>query len=176
MGVYTRAALAAGASRVIAIEPAPENLECLRRTFAREIASGRVTLVEKGVWHQDHVLEMFQQPDNNAADSFVVDWTGRGRKVRLPLTTIDRIVEELNLPRVDYIKMDIEGAERNALDGGVRTLRRFHPAMALCVYHLKDDPVVIPQRVRAAWPGYRQRCGPCLDTNRRFRPQVYFFY
>jgi len=38
IGVYTRVALAAGAKLVVAIEPAPENVECLRRNFAAEIA------------------------------------------------------------------------------------------------------------------------------------------
>ena len=38
-------------------------------------------------------------------------------KVEVPVTTLDKIVEELRLPRVDFIKMDIEGAEREALRG-----------------------------------------------------------
>ena len=50
VGVFTRKALWAGASKVIAIEPAPENLECLRRNFAAEIADGRVVVYPKGVW------------------------------------------------------------------------------------------------------------------------------
>jgi hypothetical protein len=50
IGVFTRKALSAGAAKVIAIEPGPENLECLRRNFATEIADGRVTVYPKGVW------------------------------------------------------------------------------------------------------------------------------
>jgi predicted RNA methylase len=38
IGVFTREALSLGAKLVIAVEPAPENLECLRRNFATEIA------------------------------------------------------------------------------------------------------------------------------------------
>ena len=56
VGVFTRKALWAGASKVIAIEPGPENLECLRRNFASEIADGRVVLYPKGVWNKDDVL------------------------------------------------------------------------------------------------------------------------
>jgi FkbM family methyltransferase len=37
--------------------------------------------------------------------------------MQLPVTTIDHLVEELQLGRVDYIKMDIEGSEREALKG-----------------------------------------------------------
>jgi len=42
VGVYVREALDAGAKLVVAIEPGPENLECLRRNFMTEIAAGRV--------------------------------------------------------------------------------------------------------------------------------------
>ena len=44
VGVTARVWLAAGAIQVVAIEPAPENLECLRRNFKGEIAAGRVLL------------------------------------------------------------------------------------------------------------------------------------
>ena len=43
--------------------------------------------------------------------------------VKVPLTKIDSVVEQLALPRVDYIKMDVEGYEFQALAGMERTLR-----------------------------------------------------
>jgi predicted RNA methylase len=49
VGVYTRRALNEGAAKVIAIEPVPQTVECLRRTFRREIAEGRVVVYQKGV-------------------------------------------------------------------------------------------------------------------------------
>src|SRR5262252_2026765 len=57
VGVFVRKALWAGASKVIAIEPAPENLECLRRTFAHEVARGQVVIYPKGVWGRPDVLK-----------------------------------------------------------------------------------------------------------------------
>src|SRR6185295_19701452 len=126
-----------GASRVIAIEPAPENLLCLRKNLAAEIAAGRVTIYEKGVWDKEDVLTMHIDPNNSAADSFV---GGRhdSQEIQLPLTTVDHMVAELHLNRVDFIKMDIEGAERRAIAGASATIRRFRPRMAITVYHLDD--------------------------------------
>jgi FkbM family methyltransferase len=175
-GLYVRTALGAGASKVIAIEPVPDNMECLRRNLSREIAAGRVVLVTKGVWDKEDSLEISLDRDNAAADSFVIERSGGKLKLRLPLTTIDRIVAELNLPRVDYIKMDIEGAERRALDGARQTIRKYHPHMALCVYHLPDDPPMIDARVAKMWAGYRRSCGPCWLAQSRLMPEVYFYY
>jgi hypothetical protein len=47
-GAFTREALEAGAARVVAVEAAPENLDCLRRNFDPEIAAGRVVVVTGG--------------------------------------------------------------------------------------------------------------------------------
>ena len=68
--MYTREALAEGAKLVVAIEPAPENLECLRRNLADEVAAGRVIIYGKGVWDKEDFLTIRVSPDNPAADSF----------------------------------------------------------------------------------------------------------
>ena len=73
----------------------------------------------------------------------------------MPLTTIDRIVAELDLPRVDYIKLDIEGAESNAIRGASKTLEKFRPRMAIASYHNDDDLEVIPATVLGFQPQYQ---------------------
>jgi len=175
VGVYTREALKNGAKLVVSIEPAPENIECLRRNFASEIAAGRVILYPKGVWDKDEMLVMRVDPDNSAADSFIIRRTGAIETKQLPLTTIDKLVAELKLERVDYIKMDIEGAEQRALQGARETLAKYHPRMALAAYHVPSDPEKMPQLVRQAWPNYRMQCGPCAEANGYVRPDVLYF-
>src|SRR5947209_8241482 len=64
VGVFTREALKHGAAKVIAIEPAPENLEALRRNFKDEIAAGRVVIYPKGVWDKDDVLTLHVDANN----------------------------------------------------------------------------------------------------------------
>jgi hypothetical protein len=61
----------------------------------------------------------------------------------------------LGLDRVDFVKMDIEGAERHALAGASEMIARHRPRMAICVYHLSDDPQVIPAAVLKAIRDYR---------------------
>jgi len=77
VGVYTRDALDSGAKLVVAIEPAPENIECLRRNFAPEVAAGRVIVYPKGVWDKDDFLTLNVDPNNSAADSFLIQRKGR---------------------------------------------------------------------------------------------------
>jgi len=177
LGAYTRKALSEGASKVIAIEPVPANVVCLQRTFSREIAEGKVVVAAKGVWDQEGSMEMYIDSQSPAVHSFVRDFHKENKRVRLPLTTIDRLAGELHLETVNLIKMDIEGAERNALRGAKATLARFHPRLAMCVYHLPDDPKLIPAIATAAWPGYQVRCGACMRREVGYlTPEVYFFF
>ncbi len=179
VGVWTRNALDHGAKLVVAFEPAPENIESYRRNFQGEIGAGRVVLVPKGVWDREDVLVLRRDPHNSAADSFVMLTDGKHEteEVRAPLTTIDREVAELKLDRVDYIKMDIEGAEVRALAGARETLAKFHPRLSIATEHSPADGTAIPHAVRSIWPGYSEQCGPCLETkDGHVRPDVLYFH
>jgi FkbM family methyltransferase len=162
IGTFTDFALERGASQVIAIEPEPRNVECLRRTFAAEISAGRVVIVPKAVWKQTETLT-FLLGQNHATGS-VVRQDGEGGKISVQADTLDNIVRDLGLSRVDYIKMDIEGAERQALLGAQGILKRDKPILRLDSYHLPDDMDVLPGIIRGARPDYSLICGPCSDN------------
>ena len=176
VGVFTRVALAAGARLVVAIEIAPENLECLRRNLEAEVKAGRVVIYPKGVWDKEDVLTLTVAPGNSPADTVVMHPPNSRPGPQVPLTTIDKIVAELKLERVDFIKMDIEGAEQRALKGARQAIERFRPRMSLASYHVPGDAVEIPRLAREGWPGYRVGAGPCSDLRTSVRPDVIYFW
>lgn len=177
VGTFVKTALENGAERVVAIEPAPQTLECLRRNLAAEIAAHRVVVYPKGVWNKEDVLILNEHNDTTAMDSFVIAKdTHKG--IAVPLTTIDKLVSELGLDRVDFIKMDIEGAEQNALAGGRETILKWKPRMEMSVNHLPEDPVKVPQLILGMQPDYKQRFLLCdADWNRWLvRANIIYFY
>jgi hypothetical protein len=93
----------------------------------------------------------------------------------VPVTTVDRLVTELQLSRVDFIKMDIEGAEQKAVAGARNTIARFRPRMALCIYHVQGDEKMVPKLVADAYPGYKTS-RTCFCAQDRVQPEVAFFY
>ncbi|MBI4873948.1 MAG: FkbM family methyltransferase [Acidobacteria bacterium] len=175
VGVFTHYALARGAARVIAVEPEPVNVECFHRNFAAEIARGTVVLAPQGVWSSETTLELTVAAANSGMNSVVA--AESGTMIRIPVTTIDRIADQLRLARVDFLKMDIEGAEREALAGAAGTLRRFRPRLMLDSYHRPDDPVVLPALLRGIHSGYRETCGPCEPdgAGRQYVPHVTYY-
>ena len=49
--------------------------------------------------------------------------------------TLDMFVEKNNIENIDYIKMDVEGAEQNILEGAVNTIKKYRPSLAIAIYH-----------------------------------------
>jgi len=161
LGTFTRYALNKGAGKVVIFEPDPLNASFIRKSFASEIREDKVHLVEAAL--TDRSGEVCFEPSSSAGG--VVTDERSAVSITVKSVTIDEIAREL--PRVDFIKMDIEGAERVALLGAKASISRWKPRMALCIYHLGDDPRVIPERVRAICPEYK--------VLTRGRAQAYFY-
>ncbi len=70
------------------------------------------------------------------------------------VTTIDAYARENNMPRVDFIKMDCEGAELDILKGAKTSIARFKPILALSAYHKLDDFWTLMNFVKSIRPDY----------------------
>jgi FkbM family methyltransferase len=148
-GGFTRTALERGAKLVVAVDIAPENIEVLRRNFSGPISAGRVVVVDQGLWDSQTTMTL-ERKNNTWADQA----SPQGAGPTITMTTIDRLVGDLGLETVDFIKLDIEGAERNALAGASSTMQKYRPRMAIAAYHEPDDVAVLSARVRTAQPAY----------------------
>ncbi len=175
IGGFTRVALRAGARLVIAIEPEQANIEALKRNFAAEMKAGKVRIVEKGVWDKAGRLPLHVS-NTGDSHSVVVPQNGK-RDESIEVTTIDQLASLLKLQRVDFIKMDIEGAERNALRGARDVLRRFKPRLAISSYHLKGDPGAIASLIWEYRPDYLVDSKDYVEGPENFTvPKVLFFH
>jgi FkbM family methyltransferase len=161
VGLFTRKALDRGAAKVVAIEPDPNSVECLRRNFAAEIAEGRVVIVPAGAWYEEGTMQLSLSaaPGRN---SLVEDMSER--TIDVPVRKLDDIVAELSLEKVSFIKMDIEGAEPQALQGAQGVLRRFHPTVMIDAYTWPGDLGPIDELLESADKTYERACGPCEAT------------
>lgn len=158
VGFFVGTALAQGASKVIAVEPDPDSAECLRRNYEEEIASGRVVLVEAGAWssRSEITLSLGSDPGWNS----MTEDGGSGREIVVPVLPIDDIVEDLGLSRVDFIKMDIEGAEKEALRGAVGTMEKYRPRVMIDSYQWAHDLDGLLAEVKSGGD-YQPFSGPC---------------
>ena len=175
IGFFTRVALRAGARMVVAVEPEAANLSAFRRNFEKEMRSGTVRLVAKGVWKERGKLPLQLSSASNDSHSLVLDQRSR-KEVIIDLISIDELAQELKLGRVDFVKMDIEGAESEALHGVRQTLQQWRPRMAISAYHLKGDPGRIASIVWESRSDYRIGSKDVIQMPHGVVPKVLFFY
>jgi FkbM family methyltransferase len=179
VGVFTAEALAAGARLVVAVEPVPNKVECLSRNFKSEIEAGRVVVRAQGLWEEETVLKMMLYKDT-VMDSFVLPDRGEDvptAVVELPVTTIDKLVSELGLTRIDVIKMDVEGANNHVLRGARQTLNSAKPRLSVATEDVGGDFKNVVKDIQSLCPGYRSRGGPCsLQSRFQIGPNVLYFW
>ena len=72
-----------------------------------------------------------------------------------PSRTLDSLVADGSVKRVDFLKMDIEGSEMAALRGAVGTLQQFRPKLAISIYHRPEDYFQIPEFIHGLGVGYQ---------------------
>lgn len=119
VGAFSKTA-ASLADTVLAIEPSPATLRCLRTN----VAGDSITTVEGAVGETDGEtsLSLGEDPSDNSRLS--VDDRATGEQVETPMFRLDTIAEKYGLSQIDVLKVDAEGAEPEALSGLERVTPR----------------------------------------------------
>ena len=135
--------------RVICLEFEPANLAQLRLNLeANPRLAERVEVVEHPLW--DRPAEELRFDPALGRTSV----TGAEGGQSVLTTTIDELVRSGTMDRVDFIKLDVEGAELRALQGAGDTLGRDRPKLAVSVYHHLEDLVELPGHIAGLDLGY----------------------
>jgi len=118
--------------RIISIEPAEDNLMCLKKNI--ELNKLRnVTVIQKGLWSKKDRLRFYLT--SPGSHSLVTHKDSAIQITEIEVDTLDNILGELGVNRVNFIKMDIEGAEIQTLQGMEETLRNNDVKLAIASYH-----------------------------------------
>jgi FkbM family methyltransferase len=141
-----------------AFEPVNEMFQLLSKTkdLNNTNVGGAIYPIRKGLGSNECETDMLIDNGNGLSSSIIHshDREYMTEKRTISVTTIDKFVEENNLEQIDFIKADIEGAERDMLKGATNVLKTFAPKLAICTYHLPDDPEVLERIIREANPAY----------------------
>jgi FkbM family methyltransferase len=115
--------------RIIAVEPAPRTAAALARTVELNRLGNLVTCEALAL--SDVPGEALFHDAEHSAGAHLMDPATLAAEslptVRVPVTTLDGLVERLGLARLDFVKIDVEGFETEVLDGAARSFERFRP-------------------------------------------------
>lgn len=137
---------------VYTFEFVPANLKILEKNLnLNSNLQSRIRVINNAIWDKTGELLSFSDngPGTSVRKEEILSASGA-----ISTVTIDDFVEKERLQKVNFIKMDIEGAELNALKGSIKTLRRFRPKLAISLYHNLNDFITIPEFLTSLNLGY----------------------
>ncbi len=139
--------------KVYSFEFVPDNIKVFKLN-QQEVGTLRegIELIEKPLWSEPG-KELFFHSNGPATQVSFQPMDNLHKKTRTE--SIDSFVSRRGLKKVDFIKMDIEGAELSALSGAVETIKTFKPRLDITVYHGEKDIIEIPQWIHDLNLGYR---------------------
>lgn len=134
-----------------------------KRIYAYEISEDSRTKLNQNIgrygWHDIVVKgkgagraqgEMFLTRNGSDPSANQISKSG-GTGTLVKIVPLDTDITE----PINFLKMDIEGAEQNALLGCEQTIRRDHPKLAICTYHGYEDIWKIPLMIDCMYPEYQ---------------------
>lgn len=151
IGLFSSIAIQKGCT-VYAFEPMPDAIQYLQRLKEEYVDSliicpyALADRVGRAKFHVQNfdLLGASLLENNNIIDC---DYD-------VEVITIDEYVRKNKLSKVDYIKADIEGSERDMLLGATETIRKYSPKISICTYHLEDDKEILEKRIKDINPAY----------------------
>ena len=157
MGVFALLAAKHKKCKVYAFEPNPAMTFLINENVASNNLNEKITVIPFGL--SNVTCDVKFKVSSCIGDSSIFMETERyqcikGEEILSHCVSLDDWVKENKIPKIDFIKADIEGAERLLLQGATEVLRTMQPKISVCTYHLPDDPQVLEKIILDANPNY----------------------
>lgn len=133
------------AKTVYAIEPDRKNFKKLS-AYAETESNAKVIPLNFGTWNCESVTEFAVGGNRNSAIG--------AQNFKKTETVQLNAIDSLHITNADYIKYDVEGAEKEALYGTQNTVRASFPDLLVSLYHRSEDLFALPLLVQELFPEY----------------------
>ncbi len=145
--------------RVLSFDPFIDHVRVARQNAARNGLEDRVRFLPAGLAESSNIAGLKDLPaaeDAGASDGHEVH-ANAGRRMASDdaRVALDDVVRWAAVPKVDFIKMDIEGSEIAALEGAHDVIQKYRPKLGISVYHRPSDLWAIPNLIREKYPFYQ---------------------
>jgi FkbM family methyltransferase len=121
--------------KVITFEPDGKYCEIIRKRI-KMLGIKNITVYQYGLFNKRKQMSF---EGTAGAGSLVLDKkTTMINGFKVNCIDMDSFVIRYKIPKINFIKMDIEGAEIEAIEGMKKVLKKFHPDLAIASYHLRN--------------------------------------
>lgn len=149
-------------AKIFAFEPTQEIFTQLQKTIDTHNLSHHIVPMQVAMGEREEVgTLMIEEESLGVRNLLSTSAFLKGREDEfsnshpISITTIDAFVQQENLPRVDFIKIDTEGYEKEIIRGAKHVLRTHAPILTCSAYHLGEDKKDIPALMQSINPSYQ---------------------
>ena len=137
VGIWTRR-LAVDFNEVIAFEPMKKHIECHKKNCEE---FDNITLKEVAV-SNENCFQVMTTKDINSGMSTLLDQNDlRWKKEQLHEIVETRTLDSYNFPKIDFIKIDVEEWEEQALEGAMQTILKYKPIMYIEIHKQRFNKI-----------------------------------
>lgn len=144
-----------GAKKIYCFEIDPNNLSIIKNTITDNKFDHITEIIPKALGAASG--EIFYNYGNNPLMGNITSSKENDESIPIPVTTIDIFCAQNNV-HPTFIKMDIEGAELDALEGARETIHKYKPKLAISIYHKSEHMWEIPLLIHEIEPNYKFYC------------------
>lgn len=137
--------------KIFAFEPNSNCYKILKEKLKTTDKLQNIILIEKGLWNCNTDMRI----SNLGGSSSLMLTSDAVDTLNCSLITIDDFVQKNNIEKIDFIKLDVEGAEPEVIDGAKSTIRTFKPKLAISVYHKPEHIFSILLQINEIEPNYK---------------------
>ena len=146
-----------------AIEADKKNFKKLNK-YAETVEQIKINCVNAAVWNENSAGSFINSGNRNSSVSSTASF--EHSELAVELVRIDSVVKDC----VDYIKYDVEGAEREALIGSSELIKEYHPVLLISLYHRSEDLFSLVNMMKNEYPDYsfyirRLKCLPAWEID-----------
>lgn len=136
--VMRAAELVGETGKVIAIEAVPENFEIMKRNVE---ANGlkNVILINKAVWNTSAKIKFYRE--GKQVGSITQEVVSTDKFIEVQADTIDEMLKEKSISKIDFIRIQLNGVELEALEGMNETLKHQPKVLVAGIYTKNGVPV-----------------------------------
>ncbi len=165
IGIFTLfAAHLSRGGKIYAFEPATKTFNILNRTIVANNLTPNIHTINKALGDEDGRAILLVGADEVGGANLIdksLCLSGKedifNISEEVSMTTLDKFIGENNIKKVDFIKIDAEGYEKQIIKGAREVIKKFSPVIACSAYHLKNDETEIPKLVLSINKNYNYR-------------------
>jgi FkbM family methyltransferase len=126
------------------------NMERLQQNVSNHPQQAQIDIHPVGLYKKTAQLQM-----GGADNASSVQKGAMSSHKTCQVVALDEYLPLHERAKITFVKMDIEGAEMDALMGMKETIQLFKPKLAICIYHSAKELITIPLLIKSLHPGYK---------------------